>query len=147
MYRSSRSFWVFIVLAAAVFGIAGCETFSPAITPQAREGVVSAGVEETFWAAKAALEEMDFRVAHAAPRRGRLEGVTSIVHDPAFQEAWQGRAVVEVVDDGADGARVRVWFSRVVQAEDEGFGTRTHEVHLRDQALFDRFFEGVERRL
>lgn len=140
-----RTLPIIIGFTVLIFLASGCQTRTTGFRPQAEERSVSAEPDRVLRAAAAALEEMEFR---SVRRRGnRIEGLTAIVRDPAFRENTQTRAIVEVQIDQPAGTQVRVWFSRLVQADEDFIGTRTHEVHLRDPGLFNRFFDALEQRL
>jgi hypothetical protein len=150
----SRPTFFRLLLGLAIVGLAGCESE----IENAREQVTGdypvqtrtfpADVPKVYAAARAALKDMGFHFTHGGQHQGEVDGMSAIApgEENGSSQQFGLKAHLEATLDGK-GTEVTVSMTRVIEPDTEGHPGQGVESPLRDTALYEAFFEGVQRNL
>ncbi|MDE3083625.1 MAG: hypothetical protein KGJ37_00205 [Verrucomicrobiota bacterium] len=136
------------------FALTGCESMSKRVhdrfagpTPKSRN--FAADERATFAAARAALDDMGYRFMRGGPAQRELEALSGLQSggDVAMNSMRQFQLTAKFSSAGGEGTRVDVVVRELFESDSErqpGLATSTP---LRDSALYEQFFHGIERHL
>ncbi len=141
-----------LVLVAALAGLlAGCasmrdsvrERFAP-MQPKVR--VFPGETKQVFAAARQAMVRLGFEVSRGGPAQGELEGLTRIGGGDLYSSRQRDMTVRLVALDD-DRVEVRVVIEEIEEDRYSKLSNPATSTPLRDSAMYDAFFEEVERQL
>jgi hypothetical protein len=147
-----------LLFAACALVLGACESgprwptsLRERIAPTYRRQVVAAEQKPAYEAARAALEEMNFRFVSGGAAQGKLEALGALQPGGGPRSARQLSVNVRfspaINSPAAIGTEVAILFSEILEDEfskREGLGTKTP---LQDTPLYEGFFRQLETAL
>jgi len=140
------------LLAAVALAAAGCDNVAdsvrdrlePRADPHIR--VFAADEKATYAAARAALDQIDFRFTRGGPAEGEMEAISPITHDQA-EGARQVSLAAEFRAANGGGTEVSVRMKEIIEADSDGHLGQGTEAPLRDTPLYEVFFRTIGQQL
>ena len=145
-----------LALSAACCGLllAGCNSdlsddvrsaLGPRESPRSR--VFQADQKATWAAAKATVEDMDFRVVKGGPNEGTMEALNHVERGDETGSARQISIKVTMQPGPESGTEVEVAMTEILQADANNPDNLATATPLHDTPLYDVFFKGIQARL
>jgi hypothetical protein len=145
-----------LALSAACCGLllVGCDSglsddvrsaLGPRESPKSR--VYQADQKATWAAAKATVEDMDFRIVKGGPNEGTLEALNHVERGDETGSARQISIKVTMQPGPESGTEVEVAMTEILQADADNPANLATATPLRDTPLYDVFFKGIQARL
>jgi hypothetical protein len=145
----------FLPVMALSIVLAGCEDVADTVRTGLPLGGVPSQVRtfsgnprEAFAAARAALNQLDFRFVRGGPAQGELEAISTVGpgDNPGSSHQFTLRAQFHATLDG-NGTEVSVQMTEIVEEDSEHRQGQGTETALRDTALYETFFNLLKQQL
>jgi hypothetical protein len=146
---------LFILLAASLGFLAGCESFDSVresvggrFSPAAPVTRTFAGTSrDVYQAARLAMIALGYEFVRGGAAQGRLEGVSPIGSPGEFGSSRQREISIQLQPMEGGTVEVAVELKEAVEERFDKFSNAATETPLRDPAAYDSFFGELERRL
>ena len=133
---------------------AGCETdssdivhtvLSPREAPRSR--VFQGDTRAVYEAARAAADELGYRVVRGGPAEGRLDALSGIAGGDEAGSSRQISMKVRISAAEETGSEVTVSFTEIIEESSSGQPAMATQTPLRDTPLYEVFFRDLQKAL
>ena len=157
MAETMKSTRLVVLLVAATFAFAGCESLSDASASvrekiaardQPRVKTFSAPSRETYDAVRQAAAKMGYRYVRGGPAQGQFEGVSEVGAGDLSGSSRQTSVKVRLhatLDGTGTDASVR--FTEIIESDSSNRMGMATENTMRDTPLYEVFFRNVQQAL